>query len=164
MIASILLFGIREPFRKPLYRRLFGFSFFAFFALFVFIPVWAVPGNTLSIQLELFTARDYAVLVLLSLLSSLFITLQGYIMRQKRKMRSACTAAVGGGSALFAGIAGTAFCASCLAPLFAFFGIGFGGAVFVLEYRNYVIVGIALLLIIAIYLTARKIHNVCTSC
>ena len=72
---------------------------------------------------------------------------------------------IGGGlGALFAGIAGTAFCASCLAPLFALFGIGFGGVIFVLNYRWYFVVVITLLLLIAIYLTARKINKVCASC
>jgi hypothetical protein len=66
--------------------------------------------------------------------------------------------------ALFAGIAGTASCSSCLAPLFALFGIGFGGVIFVLEYRFYFVVGISILMLIAIYLTARKINNVCNSC
>ena len=85
-------------------------------------------------------------------------------MRQKQKIGGAGTATAGGLGALFAGIVGTAFCASCLAPLFAIFGIGFGGVIFVLEYRFYFVAGITLLILIAIYLTARKINKVCTSC
>ena len=130
--------GIREPFKNKNYTFLFLASFFVFFTLFILIPVWTVPGNTLATQLNIFTARDYVVLVLLSSLSSLFITMQVYVMRLKRKMGGgAGTATAGGLGALFAGIAGTAFCASCLAPLFAIFGIGFGGVIFVLVYRFY---------------------------
>jgi len=161
---NTLWFGIREPFKKMNYAYLFLASFFVFFALFVFIPVWTVAGNTLATQLEIFTARDYVVLILLSSLSSLFITMQVYVMRQKRKIGGVSTATAGGFGALFAGIAGTAFCASCLAPLFATFGIGFGGVIFVLEYRFYFVAGITLTMLIAIYLTARKINKVCTSC
>ena len=161
---NIFWFGIREPFKKTNYTSLFLVSFFVFFSLFVLIPVWTVPGNTLTTQLDIFTARDYVVLVLLSSLSSLFITMQVYVMRLKRKIEGAGTATAGGLGALFAGIAGTAFCASCLAPLFAIFGIGFGGVIFVLEYRFYFVAGITLLMLIAIYLTARKINKVCTSC
>ena len=157
-------FGIREPFKKPNYIFLFLVSFFVFFSLFVLIPVWTVPGNTLATQLDIFTVRDYAVLVLLSSLSSLFITMQAYVMRQKQKIGGAGTATAGGLGALFAGIVGTAFCASCLAPLFAIFGIGFGGVIFVLEYRFYFVAGITLLMLITIYLTARKINKVCISC
>jgi ABC-type uncharacterized transport system permease subunit len=163
-ILNTLWLGIREPFKKTKYTYLFLASFFVFFALFVFIPVWTVAGNTLATQLQIFTARDYIVLILLSSLSSLFITMQVYVMRQKRKMEGVSTATAGGLGALFAGIASTAFCASCLAPLFAIFGIGFGGVVFVLEYRFYFVAGITLLMLIAIYLTARKINKVCNSC
>lgn len=134
------------------------------FALFVLIPVWAVSGNTIAYQLKIFTARDYAVLVLLSGLSSLFITMQIFVMKLRKKVAGFGGTVGGGLGALFAGIAGTAFCASCLAPLFAFFGIGFGGVVFVLDYRWYFVVGITALMLIAIYLMARKINKVCTSC
>jgi hypothetical protein len=161
---NILWFGIREPFKKTNYISFFLVSFFVFFALFVLIPAWTVPGNTLATQLDIFTTRDYVVLVLLSSLSSLFITMQMYVMRLKRKIEGAGAATAGGLGALFAGIAGTAFCASCLAPLFAIFGIGFGSVIFVLEYRFYFVAGITLLMLIAIYLTARKINKVCTSC
>lgn len=161
---NTLWFGVREPFKNQNYISLFLIIFLIFFALFILIPVWTVSGNTLARQLDIFTARDYAVLILLSFLSSLFITIQGYIMRQKRKISGVSTATAGGLGALFSGIAGTAFCASCLAPFFAIFGIGFGGVIFVLEYRFYFVAGITLLMLIAIYLTARKINKVCISC
>lgn len=159
-----LWFGIREPFKNKNYAFLFLVSFFVFFALFVLIPVWTVVGNTLATQLDIFTARDYAVLVLLSSLSSLFITMHVYVMRRRQKLRGAGQVAAGGLGTLFAGIAGTAFCASCLAPLFALVGIGFGGVALVLEYRFYLVAAVALLLLLAIFLTARRIHNACTSC
>lgn len=161
---DILRFGITEPFKNKNYIVLFFALFFVFFALFVLIPVWTVSGNTLSTQLAIFITRDYAVLALLSALSSLFITMQWYVMRQKREVGGVGTATVGGLGALFAGIAGTAFCASCLAPLFAIFGIGFGGVVFVLEYRWYFVVAVTLIMFVAIYLTARKIRKVCETC
>lgn len=161
---NTLRFGIHEPSKKTNYTLLFLVLFLALFALFVFIPVWTVQGNTLATQLDIFSFRDYAVIVLLSSLSALFITMQVYIMRHKGKIKGVSTAVGGGLGALFAGVLGTAFCASCLAPLFALFGIGFGGVIFVLEYRFYFVMGITLLMLIAIYLTARKINKVCASC
>lgn len=163
-LLNTLWFGISEPFKKTSQVFLSLVLFFIFFALFVLIPVWTVSGNTLTTQLNIFTARDYGVLVLLSALSSLFITMQIYVMQQKRKVGGVGTATAGGLGALFAGIAGTAFCASCLAPLFAIFGIGFGGVIFVLEYRWYFVVAVTLFMLTAIYLTARKINKVCVSC
>ncbi|MBI2038046.1 MAG: hypothetical protein HYT15_03935, partial [Candidatus Magasanikbacteria bacterium] len=94
-MLNTLWFGIREPFKKMTYAYIFLASFFIFFTLFVFIPVWTVAGNTLAIQLDIFTARDYVVLVLLSSLSSLFITMQVYVMRQKRKIGGVSTATAG---------------------------------------------------------------------
>lgn len=163
-MLNIFWFGIREPFKRKNYILLFIGAFLVMVILLVLIPVWTVPGNTLATQLDIFTARDYAVIVLLSSLSALFIAMQAFVMHERKKIAGAGTAIGGGVGALFAGIAGTAFCASCLAPLFAAFGIGFGGVVFVLNYRWYFVVVITLLLLIAIYLTARKINKVCTSC
>lgn len=163
-LLHTLWFGVREPFKNQNYAALFFATFFIFFALFVLIPVWTVPGNTLATQFDIFTARDYAVLIIVSSLSSLFMAMQVYGMRQKRNISGVSTTTAGGLGALFAGIAGTAFCASCLAPLFALFGIGFGGVVFVLNYRWYFVVTITLIMLVAIYLTARKINRVCTSC
>lgn len=51
---------------------------------------------------------------------------------------------------------------SCAA--FALLGIGFGDVVFVLEYRWYLAVTITFIMLVAIYLTARKINRVCSSC
>lgn len=163
-LLSTLWFGVREPFKNKNYIPLFLTLFFVFFALFTLIPVWTVSGNTITTQLNIFTARDYAVLVLLSSLSSLFITMQVYVVRLKRNIGGASTATAGGLGALFAGIAGTAFCASCLAPLFAIFGIGSSGTLFVLEYRWYFVVAVVLFMLVAVYLAARKINKVCDSC
>lgn len=159
-----LWFGIREPFRKANYAVLFVILILGMLVLFTLIPVWTVAGNTLATQLNIFTPRDYAVLVLLSGLSALFITMQSYVMRLRKRADGIGRTVSGGLGALFAGIAGTAFCASCLAPLFALFGIGFGGVIFVLDYRFYFVIGITVLILTAIYLTARKINKVCTSC
>jgi hypothetical protein len=159
-----LWLGVREPFQNKNFIVLFLVSFFAFFALFVLIPVWTEPFNTLSIQLDIFTARDYALITLLSFLSSIFITMQGYVIRQKWIASGAIGAAAGGLGALFAGIAGTAICVSCLVPIFALFGIGFGGSIFVLEYQWYFVAATTLIMLVAIYLTARKINRICSSC
>ena len=86
------------------------------------------------------------------------------MIRQKRNVKNMGAAVGGGFGALFAGISGTAFCASCLAPLFAFFGIGFGGVIFALQYRFYFVIAITALMFTAIYLTAKKIKKNCNNC
>lgn len=156
--------GIKEPFKNKNYIILFVTFFVIMFVLFAFIPVFTVVGNTIALQLGIFTLRDYVVIAVLSGLYSLFITMQMYVIRQRKRVVGVGTTVGGGLGALFAGVAGTAFCASCLAPLFAFFGIGFGGVIFVLQYRFYFVTGIIILMLIAIYLTSRKIRKVCNDC
>lgn len=160
----ILWLGIREPFKKVSYAIIFVLLVLGMLVLFTLIPVWTVAGNTLTTQLKIFTPRDYTVLTILSGLSAIFITMQIYIISLKKRVEGVGRTVGGGLGALFAGITGTAFCASCLAPLFALFGIGFGGVVFVLNYRFYFVIGIILLILAAIYLTAREITNTCISC
>ncbi|MBI2506551.1 MAG: hypothetical protein HYW00_00175 [Candidatus Colwellbacteria bacterium] len=161
---EIFRIGVKEPFKGQAYIIFFIASLVMTFILFTIIPVLTVPGNSIPAQLAIFTSRDYVLLSFLSLLYALFITMQVYTMRQRKRMRNAGVALGGGAGTLFAGIAGTAFCASCLAPFLAFFGIGFGGVIFVLQYRLYLVAAITILMLFAIYLTARKINKVCSSC
>ena len=163
-LLTTIISGIRKSLEGMKYKLLFvGISLFVFF-LFVLIPTVSVPGNDFFYQLSLFSPLDFSVTVFLSILYALFVTMQIYVMRHKGKIRDIGTTVGGGVGAIFAGVAGTAFCASCLAPLFALFGIGFGGVLFILEYRFYFVTAIITLMLIAIYLTARKINNVCNSC
>lgn len=149
-------FGIKETLTHRNYVVLFILAFLVMLILFTLIPIWIIPGNSIAIQLSIYRIQDYLILSLLSGLYALFIAMQVYAMRQKKNIRGIATTVGGGAGALFAGIAGTAFCASCLAPLFALVGIGFGGVLFVLEYRIYFVLGITVLMLLAIYFTARK--------
>jgi len=157
-------FGIQETLSKKKYALIFISISAVMLSLFVLVPTWTVPDNTVSSQLTLFTPIDLGVLGVLTIVSALYMTMQVFAMRTGKKVQEVGAAAGGAFGALFAGIAGTAFCASCLAPLFAIFGIGFGGLIFVLEYRLYFVVGILVFMFIALYLTARKIKRVCVTC
>ena len=156
--------AVRHIFKETKYRLLFIGIALGMFFLFILIPVWTVIGNSFAFQLSLFTLPDFILLVFLSLLNGLFITMQIYLWKSPKMTVQGIGKSVGGSAgALFAGIAGTAFCASCLAPLFAFLGIGFSGVVFTLEYRLYVVVIIVILMFIAIYLTSKKVVGTCNN-
>ncbi len=157
-------FGIKETLGHRRYLLLFLILSVVFLLLFELIPVVTVEGNTPLFQLALYTPVDWAVLLILSIVSAMYITMQIFAMRTGSKIKGVGATLGGTFGALFAGITGTAFCASCLAPLFALFGIGFGGLIFVLEYRLYFVVAILIMMLIALYLTARKIKRVCTTC
>ena len=126
-LFTITISGIKQSLQDVRYKLLFvGVSFFVFF-LFVLIPTVSVPGNDFFYQLSLFSPLDFSVTIFLSILYALFVTMQIYAMRHKGKIRDIGTTVGGGVGAIFAGVAGTAFCASCLAPLFALFDFAFGG-------------------------------------
>ena len=163
-VFKVIAFAIKESLRGTKYKLLFvAVSLFIFF-LFVLIPTISIPGNTLLFQLSLFSLLDFSVTIFLSVLYAVFVTMQIYAMRTQKKVTGMATVATGGAGALFAGISGTAFCASCLAPLFAFLGIGFGGLLFVLEYRFYFVIGIVVLMLIAIYFTAKRTVKIYDNC
>ena len=143
------------------YWILFLFVVLGMLMLFVLIPVFIVVGNTVGTQLSIFTLFDWLLIVGLSFLYAIFITMQTYAVRQRKSIQGVGTAVGGGVGALFAGIAGTAFCAACLAPLFALVGIGFGGVIFVLEYRLYFVIAIVTLMLVAIYLVSQRILRIC---
>lgn len=164
-ILKTIISGIRQSLKGAKHKILFLGTTIAMLFLFTLIPVFVIEGNDFLFQLSIFTPQEVFLLTFLSLLYALYITMFVYALRlskQSTKLVGGSVGGVSGGlSALFAGIAGSAACSACLAPLFAFFGIGFGGVLFVLEYRYYFIVGIAILMLVAIYLTARKIKMVC---
>lgn len=162
--ATTLLQAIRLTFAGVKYRLLFAGVFALMLALLVLIPVFVVSGNTLATEFELLTASNIAVMLFISALYALFATMQVYAMRRRRTARDVGSVAGGGAGALFAGIAGSAFCASCLAPFFAAVGIGFGGVLFVLEYRFYIVAAIVFFMLVALYFTALKILRACASC
>jgi Flp pilus assembly pilin Flp len=157
-------FGIQETLRNKKYALLLGLISVVMMSLFVLVPTWTVDGNTVSTQLTLFTPIDLFILALLTIISALYMTMQMFVMRTGKKIQGVGATVGGAFGALFAGITGTAFCASCLAPLFAIFGIGFGGLIFVLEYRLYFVIAVLTAMLIALYLTARKIKKVCVTC
>lgn len=133
-----------------------------FFSIFVFIPVFSIPGNSLSFQLSIFTFWNYVLMILLSSLIGLMISMQVYSHRVKKSMKGAGKGVVGGFSSIMAGLFGTASCSSCVAALFGFLGVG--TVFFLIQYQWY-IVGISLFLMsISIYFTSLSIEKNCEAC
>jgi len=153
--------------RLVLNRRNYFIAFialvFAIFSVFIFIPVFLIPKNSLLFQLTVFTIKDYVLLTILSVLTSLLIVMQVFYYKQA-KLYSLGKTAVGGGSAIVAALFGTASCASCLAAVFGFLGLGIGIVLFLFEYQ-WLIVSIAIILmLISLYLTSLKLNLVCDTC
>lgn len=139
---------------------------FLFFSLLVYIPIRSIPGNTLKFQLALMGVKDYALLVILSLLTSLSLVMSFYALRLKVTAREGASLVSRGGIGSFSGVVasifGTATCASCVASIFGF--LGFGGVLFLLKYRNLVVVFAIVLLLVSLYFTAKRLLGVCEAC
>ena len=152
--------------KEVLTKRNYLLGFFIFipviFSIFVLIPVLTIPANSISFQLSIFTIRDYTLISTLSILASFFIILQIYTYKivrdRKERVKVLGQGAVGGYGGLVAAVFGTAACASCLAALFGFLGLG--TVFFLIRYQWLICSGAILLILISIYFTSKK----CASC
>jgi len=151
--------------RKSLF--VFIVSTTAFSVLFIAIPVWTTPSNTLSFQLQIFRVQDYILMISLAILTGLNITLQVYGLRLKKAKALSQSVLVGstsGGLGIFGAMVGTATCASCLAFLLGLVGLGAGSVFFVLENQILFLVGAVVIMFVSLHFSARKINKICNSC
>jgi len=131
-----------------------------FLAIFILLPTYLTPGNTLKFQLiEVFTYWNYIMMILISASLGLMISMQIYSHKLKNSMKNTGKGVVGGFSGFVAGIFGTAACSSCVAAIFGFLGLG--TVFFLIEYQPYIVIGSLLLVLISIYLTAKGIERGC---
>lgn len=136
------------------------------FLFFVYIPVNAIPGNSLGFQLSIFSQRDYLLTTLFSILVSIFLIMQVFVLRNKSTSRT-ILASIGGGGiggyiATIGAIFGTAACGSCLFAIVGFLG---ASTVFtLLKYQWYVVSGAIVILLISIYFLSKKVNGICESC
>lgn len=136
------------------------------FATMFSIPLNVIPGNDIKFQAAIFNGRDYALLGVLSLLSSLVITMQINIFRNKlmtsRGVGNTTVGGLGVFSGIFSSIFASATCAMCLGSLFGF--LGFGTVLFLVENRWSILAGAIILLFISLYLASRRLIEGCRSC
>lgn len=78
------------------YLSLFLLGIPILFFIFVFIPVKTIPGNDLAFQLSIFTRKDWFLMFLLSAATSLLLTMNFYIFRQRRALIQAGQTGIGG--------------------------------------------------------------------
>lgn len=136
------------------------------FLFFVYIPVKTIPGNNLNFQLSIFTTRDYILTTIFSLLFSLFLTMQIFVIRnaidKKNILTSVGAGGIGGYVATVGAIFGTVACGSCLFAIIGFLG---ASTVFtLLKYQWYVVSGAILVLLVSIYFLSKKVNGICESC
>lgn len=162
------LIAIKQIIKKPNYLLLCAVIAVSFFALFIAIPVFTIPGNSLAFQLSIFRTRDYMLMIFLAVLVGLNFAMQAYSWKELKKResisQSAVQGTVSGVMGIFGAVVGTAACASCLASLFGLIGLGTGSVFFVLKNQSSFLLGAILLMLISLYFAAQKINRVCDSC
>ncbi len=163
-IYSVILVTFR--YRKSLF--VFIIAATIFFTLFIAIPVWTTPANTLSFQLNIFRTQDYVLMIFLAILTGFTMALQVYSYKLKKAKQvlsqSVLQSTASGGLGIFGSIIGTATCASCLATLFGLIGLGTGSVFFVLKNQTLFLLGAVITMFFSLYFSARKINKLCNSC
>lgn len=137
-----------------------------FFAFMFLIPVMAVPGNYVLLQAKIYKLQDYVLLATLACMSALVFVIQISIYRQSINNHIHAGDAAFGGAGIFAGVAAsifaTASCALCVGAVFSF--LGFSTLLFLVESRWYIIASSLALLLISLYLSARRLNKGCEVC
>lgn len=138
----------------------------AIFWLLLYIPVRTIPGNDFAFQLSILTTKDRVLLITLSLFTALSIIMNIFVLRNKLTTKNSLSMAGQGGTGLLSGVIGSVFgtasCASCVASVFGFLGIG--GVLFLLQYRTWIATTSIVLILISLYFTSRKVLGICESC
>jgi len=129
------------------------------FGIFIMIPVWTIPGNDLLFQLDIYTLKDYSLLIILALFMSLMIAMQVYSYQVKKSAVKATGSAAAVVPGFAAALFGTASCSSCVAVIFGAFG--FGTVLFLIKYQWYIFVFSFLLVGVSIYFSSVSIEKGC---
>lgn len=144
---------------------LLSFFFVGWYALFIGIPVLIIPWNSLTFQLSIFTPRDYILMGVLAMLTSLFAVIQIELFRRHRRhqrYRRIGVGGAGGAVGVLAAILGTAACTQCVAVILGF--LGFGTVLTIVRFRWYVVVLAIAFMITSIILTLRHLEKPCERC
>lgn len=157
--------AIKTVFKTRNYLLIFFVSAVVLFLSLVAIPLFTIPGNTVAFQLKIFTAQNYLLMAFLSVLAGLNLALSWYGFIQKKKIGSASQSVVTGTAStiagIFAAVVGTASCLGCLVALLGLVGLGVGSALFILKNQSLFLGGAILLMLIAIYFSAKKVNKLC---
>ena len=144
------------------YYYIFPFLSIIILSIFIFLPVYLIPANTLELQLNLFTKWNYLLMITLALLVSLVISMQLYNYRLRKSIAIAGTVAVGGFSGVTATVFGTASCSSCIAAVFGFMGVG--TTFFLIQYQWYIVSFSVIFLLLSLYFTSSSLEKNCLIC
>lgn len=159
---TIVFNSIKNVLKRKNYFLMFLVTSIIFLALFILIPVFIIPGNSLKFQLGIFMPLNYFVMILFSSLAGLMISMRTYNYKMKKSLIGVGGGVFGGFFGFVAGIFGTVTCPACVAAIFGF--LGTGATLFLIEKQWYIMSIAAVFLLVSIYLTSLSIEKKCEKC
>ena len=162
---SVVLKGSGSVFRERGYQVVAALGAFTFFGLYLLVPVWLVPGNTLSFELGLIAPLNYVLLAALALMTGVLLALELFSFRRSRAQ--GLRVAGEGGTGLIASLAGgvlaAASCGCGTGLLLGALGLG-GGAFFVAANQTPIVIILLGVVIVGLYFSARRAAGLCVAC
>ena len=115
-------------------------SALALFCLYLFVPVWFVAGNTLSLELGLISPFNYALLVALALVTGILFALELFSFRRSRTQGLRVVGEGGTGiiASIVGGVLATASCGCGVGLMLGAIGLG-GSTLFVVANQTPII-------------------------
>lgn len=146
-------------------KYLLGFllTFVIIFWLLIYIPAHTIPGNDFAFQLSLLKISDFIILIVLSILTTLTLMFNLYLIQHKKSKTIGISLVGQTGtvliSSLITAFLGTISCIACGATFLGFLGLG--GTLFLMENRILISLVSITLLTFAVYFTAGRVLGVC---
>ena len=146
------------------YLILFVLSSIIMTLIYLFLPVYLTPGNDIEFQLSITPLWALVFTGILAIAMGLLISMQVFVFKRLRMIqrKEASTGIIGGMSSIVAGIFASASCGACLSAAFAF--IGAPGIIFLTEHRFEITLISFGVVLIALYLSSKKINDNCDYC
>ncbi len=152
-------------FRNPSYGIISAGGALVFFGVYLLVPVWLVPGNTLAFELSRMTVLNYALLVTLALMTGVLLSFELFAFRRSRTqgLRAAGESGIGLIASLTGGVLAAASCGCGIGILLGVLGLG-GGALFVAANQSGIIAVMLVIVAIGLYFSARRAAGLCVTC
>jgi len=153
-------------FREPLYAGLALAGAVLFLVIYIFIPIWLVPGNSLAYTLAQASFLSYLLLTVLALMTGMLLSFEVFAFRRSRTQALGKVAGEGGAgfvASLIGGVLAAASCGCGIGILLGVLGLG-GATLFVIA--NQTLISVVMIGVVAtgLYFSARRVAGVCATC
>lgn len=158
---------MKRVLRQPTYLAVFILLTPVIATLLFLIPITTIPGNSVALGLQMLSAtKDYLILISIAALESLLLVMFWYAWRRShtttQNLKVVGQGNVGMVSGVMAFLFGSKLCPICLATIFGVFGPS--ATLAALYYRPWILGVSVFLLLVSLYLVAKRINKKCAHC